>query len=358
MPDNQSTARRIDLACQLVWRWPGLRREHKEAYCWLAAQGGVGVPRIFAGSISQVDRRLADAWDCEVPSVRRRLDGLEKARLAVIVRTKGFTRIYLVLPVQCDERRARPLGPVGRTEPQRSLAFEDQPPVGLRLVGAEGTPTLDGEAFPSALPCEGQDLESSPSTGVPTETVTDARNRNRLRLERATVTGYGCEDAKRTSLRTRAPARAAQGPVALDQDQVLVQVPLIEDLVLEWDGADREFRELVVEQANGVRQAIWPNRLAPLDDRDRSLLAKAALLAQAVLGDDWLAEAVAASASKRHPPSFLHMALAGGAWDRMGGQPTNRDLAEPRERDMVRRWFGQLLRRVTIPGWLAKPKPR
>jgi len=126
------------------------------------------------------------------------------------------------------------------------------------------------------------------------------------------------------------------------------------DFEVGWDFGDGDRCHEILRLANEVHRKVWRSgrRLSP---QDRSLVLKACVLSESVLSEAWLQGAVEAARSKRTPAAYLHMALAGAAWDSLGGEPKNEHL---HDRKLLKQWFGRLLKKVTIPEQLVYQQER
>jgi hypothetical protein len=118
----------IRQAAEVVRRWPGLRREPREAYYALLGAGADGDRGlVFLGPITMAETILSARWGCSVSAVRRRLASLTRAGLATVEHHQEGTRIRVALPTTLPVKSRRPkrLRTIGRRDPQRCLPFLD-----------------------------------------------------------------------------------------------------------------------------------------------------------------------------------------------------------------------------------------
>lgn len=324
---------RILTAAALVNRWPGLRQEHKEAWYALAV-ATLGGPLILEGNFSAALAELGQQWRCSVTSVRRRLERLAEVELATVRRLDAYTRIDVVIPRAISGPPAR-MAPrrVGRTDPcgQKSLFGEQadriQPPRLALVTDDEGS----AQPYPDtdSLTVYGYGCGAQPYTD------TDARPENP------------------PPLRAHAPARADPGPLDPKTLALVPGLDQVPDL-----GSKEEWAALVGEDdcpgpiKRLARQLRPP---CPLARADRSAIAKAAVLAEYVLGHGWLGAAAAESAKRRCPMAYFHVAAAAGAWKLLRGEEVPREQWAARKAEVLAA-YNELLKRIQLPRWIEYGK--
>lgn len=126
-------AAKIRKAIRLVDQWPGIRREHRDAYQALVSAGAAFETFVVEGSKVVAAATLASRWGISASAVERRLSRLCESSLLARKVLDHETRLRLVLPAELPAKPAKrkPLKPIGDRDPQRSFDFGGAPKLGL-----------------------------------------------------------------------------------------------------------------------------------------------------------------------------------------------------------------------------------